>query len=145
MAGTIFIDEAGGSLALTSKDLSGTVFGNGPNIPPTFTNAALQSIHDDIAANQAEAITTNGKISVVALDTNFGLSICILVDNETTNGFNTLTSSVASDRGRQHDEQRHLSMTTEATSRRLALVRSISMASTVGTIRTRVTASHGRS
>ncbi len=76
-AGTVVIENVGGGLTLHSGDLSATVFGG---VQPGWSNASLASVH---AALGASGITTDGKVTTLLADTDHGLALLVLIDNET--------------------------------------------------------------
>jgi len=79
-ASTIIIDGVGGPVSVTSKNLSATVFATAAIVSGHYqiTDSVLKTIHDDVNAN----VATDGKITVLALDTDHGLALFNLVDDQ---------------------------------------------------------------
>ncbi|MCA9290582.1 MAG: VPLPA-CTERM sorting domain-containing protein [Phycisphaerales bacterium] len=75
-AGTVVIDGLGGPVYMQSTSIPG-VFGAGT---PTFTNAALNLVHDNL---HADGITTDGLVTFILADTDNGLTWMTLVDDIT--------------------------------------------------------------
>ena len=87
-AAPIQINESavgGGSFVLNPGNLSPTVF-SAPS--PTFSNNALAYIHSEL---QGDGIDTNNVITVLAADTDDGLALFALIDEETS-GFKTFNA-----------------------------------------------------
>jgi hypothetical protein len=76
LAGSVFIEGVGGGLTLHSGDLSGTVFGAAQ---PNWSASSVASVH---AALASSGITTDGKVTTLLADTDQGLALLILIDNE---------------------------------------------------------------
>ena len=83
-ANNIIVDGLGGPAVMQSKDMGATVFGG--SSAPNFTQAALQSIHDDI---NGDGISTDGLITFVLLDVDTdgdsiadSLAFITLIDDE---------------------------------------------------------------
>ena len=77
MAGQIQMDPNGGGPILNSGPLSGFAFG-GPG-QPVWTSSVLKLVHDHIDTNST-GITTDGKITIIAADTDHGLALMTLID-----------------------------------------------------------------
>jgi hypothetical protein len=95
LAGTVTISPFGGGMSLSSGNLASTVFGT---TKPAWGVGSLASVHSTL---NAAGIDTDGKITFVAADTNQGLALMVLVDQEsgvlggTTTGRVQMTSTVA--------------------------------------------------
>jgi hypothetical protein len=76
LAGTVTIDPIGGGLTLHSADLSATVFGAGQ---PYWSEESLASVH---ASLNASGVSTDGKVTTVLADTDHGLALLILIDQQ---------------------------------------------------------------
>ena len=75
-AGQILVSPIGGGVVLTPGPLSATTLG----ITPTaWSSASLSSVHASI---NASGIDTNGKITFLAADTDQGLAMMVLVDQQ---------------------------------------------------------------
>jgi hypothetical protein len=75
-AGSVVIDGIGGGITLNSGDLSAAVFGS---MQPNWSSTSLASVH---AALNADGIVTNGKVTTLLADTDHGLALLVLIDNE---------------------------------------------------------------
>jgi hypothetical protein len=85
-AGTALIEvDGGGSFVLQSSTIAG-VFGAGA---PTFTNAALNEVHGSL---HDSGISTNGCVTVMLAETDHGLSLMTLVDDNTPTGWSFVDS-----------------------------------------------------
>ncbi len=95
LAGTITISPMGGGISLNSGNLASTVFGS---TKPAWGIGSLASVHTTL---NAAGIDTDGKITFVAADTDHGLALLVLVDQEAgvatgaTTGRVQMTSTVA--------------------------------------------------
>lgn len=76
---SVRIDGLGGAIALQAKDVSHILFG-GSATPSTFTGNALVSLHSDI---NGSGVATDGMVSIILAETNFGLSLMALIDDQT--------------------------------------------------------------
>ncbi|MBX3379053.1 MAG: hypothetical protein KF805_03075 [Phycisphaeraceae bacterium] len=79
-AGQIQISNIGGGLVLNSGPLGGIAF---PNAPSTWGLSSVASIH---ASLNASGVSTNGKITFVAADTDQGLAFMALIDQQFLEG-----------------------------------------------------------
>src|SRR3954471_1456475 len=76
LAGSVVVENIGGGISLHSRDLSATVFGAGA---PTWSAASLASVHQSLAL---DGVVTNGKVTVLLADTDHGLALLTLIDQE---------------------------------------------------------------
>ncbi len=83
-AGQINVSDIGGGIILNSGPLSLTTFGNGPS---SWTSASLAAVHTSLNAG---GVSTNGKITFLAVDSDNGLSLLALVDQQLVGGLSTL-------------------------------------------------------
>lgn len=67
-------------IGINSKDLSGKVFGG--NSPQNFTSDVLAFIHSDI---NSDGIDTDNRVTICAINTDYGLGLFVLVDREYEN------------------------------------------------------------
>jgi hypothetical protein len=77
-AGSVVIDPVGGGVTLQSGDLSATVFGDSQ---PNWSTSSLTSVH---SALNGSGISTNGKVTILLADTDQGLSLLVLVDQQSS-------------------------------------------------------------
>lgn len=83
-AGQISVSGIGGGILLNSGPLSSVAFGNAPQ---NWTTPSLATVHASI---NASGIATDGKITFLAADTDRGLSIMALIDQELAPGASSL-------------------------------------------------------
>lgn len=89
-AGTsIVIDESFGADTIKAGDFSSYVFGG--ETSPNFTHAALQGIHNELAA---DGVDTEDKLTILAAETDNGLALFFLFDKEKS-GYNGLDDSIS--------------------------------------------------
>lgn len=81
-AAQIGISAIGGGLVLNSGPLSTRAFGNGPT---QWLGSSLAAVHASI---NASGVSTNGRITFVAAETNAGLAFMALIDQELVTGVN---------------------------------------------------------
>jgi hypothetical protein len=72
----VAVDPIAGGLTLHSADLSASVFGDSQ---PNWSSSSLASVH---AALNAGGISTDGKVTTLLADTDHGLALLILIDQQ---------------------------------------------------------------
>lgn len=79
-AGQISVSSIGGGILLNSGPIGAGVFGDSPT---NWTSSALASVHASI---NGSGVITNGKVTFLAADTNHGLAMMALIDQEVIPG-----------------------------------------------------------
>jgi uncharacterized protein (TIGR03382 family) len=76
LAGIIHVSPIGGGIDLTSGEIGAPVFGPGPD----WAHSSIAALHASI---NASGVTTDGKVTFAALDSDHGLAMVALVDQDT--------------------------------------------------------------
>lgn len=79
-AGQIAVSSIGGGIMLNSGPVGSNVFGD---LPTNWTSSALATVHASI---NASGVSTDGKVTFLAADTNHGLAMMALIDQEVVPG-----------------------------------------------------------